>query len=215
MPTLVDEFVAPAAATASPFTVTEDVAPAPSVTYAAAPMIEYVAPAIPETVNTNAAPAPVIEYIAPSPAVSYLSFYPSFSQPNEAITCLVNPQIAITADETSQVHVVVQKIPEIPVVEWIQEQSAVTDLVKPQISTTSVEASQVVGSCPLLEDFAAPAKVTTLNTSSTSTSSAAHVYNRVGDAAETTQNTVEISSSSSTSTSSDRRLDEFASMLDS
>ena len=98
---------------------TEDVAPAPADTYAApAPMIEYVAPAIPEIVNTYVAPAPEIEYIAPSTAVSY----PSFSQPNEAITGSVNPQFSITADETSHVQVVVQEIPEIPVVEWIQEQ---------------------------------------------------------------------------------------------
>ena len=135
---------------------TQTVAPAPADTYAApAPMIECVAPAIPEPVNTYVAPALVIEYIAPSPAVSYPSFYPSFRKPNEAITGLVNPQISITADETSQVQVVVQEIPEIPVVEWIQEQRAVPDLVNPQISATSVEASQVVGSFPLLEDFAA------------------------------------------------------------
>ena len=69
-------------------------------------------------------------------------------------TCLVNPQFSITADETSQVQVVVQEIPEIPVVEWKQEQSTVTDLMNPQISTTSVAASQVVGSFPFLEDFA-------------------------------------------------------------
>ena len=80
--------------------------------------------AIPETVNTYVAPAPVVEYIGPPPAVSY----PSFG--------LVNPQISITADETSQVQVVVREIPDIPVVEWIQEQSAVPDLVNPQISTT-------------------------------------------------------------------------------
>ena len=135
---------------------TQTVAPAPAHTNAApAPMIEYVAPAIPETVNTNVAPALVIEYIAPSPAVSYPSFYPSFSQPNEAITGLVNPQISITADETSQVPVVVQEIPEIPVVEWIQEQIAFHHLVNPLISTTSVQASHVVASFPLLEDFAA------------------------------------------------------------
>ena len=100
VPTPVDEFVAPAAspyaAAASPITVTEDVAPAP------APLIENVAPATPVTVNTFVAPTPVIEYIAPPPAVLNPSFYPSFSQPNDAITGLVNPQISI-ADETSQV----------------------------------------------------------------------------------------------------------------
>ena len=68
----------------------------------------------------------------------------------------MNPQIPVTADETSQAQVVVQEIPEVPVVEWIQEQSAVPDLVNPQISTTSVEIPQVVGSFPLSEDFAAP-----------------------------------------------------------
>ena len=52
-------------------------------------------------------------------------------------------------------------------------------------------------------------EVTTFNTSSTSTSSL-----KPFDAKETTRNTVEISSSSSTSTSSDRRLDELANMLE-
>ena len=68
----------------------------------------------------------------------------------------MNPQISISADETAQVQVVAQATPEIPVAEWIQEQSAVTDLVKPQISITADEASQVVGLFPLLENFAAP-----------------------------------------------------------
>ena len=96
-PALVDTFTAP-----SP--VTQDVAPASAVTNAApAPMIEYVAPVTPETVNDYVAPAPVIEYIAPPPAVFYPSFYASFSQPNEAVTSLVNPQISITAVEASQV----------------------------------------------------------------------------------------------------------------
>ena len=90
------------------------------------------------------APAPVTEYIAPSPAVSYPS------------SGLVNQQFSITADETSQVHVAIRGIPEIPVAEWIQEQSTVPELVIPQISPISVEASQVVGSFSLLEDFAAP-----------------------------------------------------------
>ena len=140
------------AATPAPSTVIEYVVPAPSVTYTApAPVIEYVVP------------APVIEYIAPSPAVSYPS------------PGLVNPQLSLTADETSQVQVVAQATPEISVAEWIQEQSAVTDLVKPQISIIADEASQVVGSSSLLEEFDALADVTTLNTSSTSTSSSAPV----------------------------------------
>ena len=129
VPTLVDEFVARAAAcyaaTASPVTVTEDVASSPAVTHAApAPVIEYVAPATPETVNAYVAPAPVFEYIAPPPAVFYPSFYT-----NDAVTGLVNPQFSITAAEVSQVQAVAQEIP---------------------------EASQVVGSFSLSEDFAAP-----------------------------------------------------------
>jgi len=78
-------------------------------------------------------PAPVIEYIAPSAAVSYPSFFPSFDQIHEAVTDSENPQFSITADETSQMSV-----------ERIQEQSAVSDLV------TSVESSPVVDSVPLL-----------------------------------------------------------------
>ena len=84
---------------------------------------------------------------APSPAVSYSSFFPSFSQPNEAITDLVNPQFSIIADEASQVvglfpllednqvHqeeqivtavqplVIVQETHQLPIVEWIQDTS--------------------------------------------------------------------------------------------
>ena len=123
------------AATASPVTVSVDVAPAPTVSYTTpVPVIEHM-------------PALVIEYIAPPPAESFLSF----SLPNEAITGLVNPQISISTDETSQVQVVVQATPEIPVAEWIQEHSVVTDLVNPQFSITAAEASQVVGLFPLLE----------------------------------------------------------------
>ena len=73
-------------------------------------------------------PAPVIEYIAPSLAVSYPSFFPSFDQIHEAVTDLENPQFSITADETSQMPV--QEIPELQVLERIQEQSAVSDFVE-------------------------------------------------------------------------------------
>ena len=48
--------------------------------------------------------------------------FPSFGQPNAAITGLVNPQFPITADETSHVPVVVQEIPDVQVVERIREQ---------------------------------------------------------------------------------------------
>ena len=118
-PTLVDEYVAPAAAPCAataditqlleppipdkfvtpvsadtytePSSTTLYVAPAPSISYTTpAPEIEHM-------------PAPVIEYIALPPTV----FYPSFSQQlppaNEAVTGLVKPQISISAVEASQV----------------------------------------------------------------------------------------------------------------
>ena len=132
-----EQFVVPAsapyAATSSPVTVTDDVASAPAVTFAApAPVIEYVAPATPVTVNAYVAPAPVIDYIAPSPAVSYPSFLPSFSLPNEVITSLVSPHISITADEISQEQVVGQEIPEVQVMERTQEQIVVPIEAPPQ-----------------------------------------------------------------------------------
>ena len=61
-------------------------------------------------------PAPVIEYIAPSPAVSYPSAFSSV----DGLNGVVNPQFSITADETSQMPV--QEIPELQVLERIQEQ---------------------------------------------------------------------------------------------
>ena len=81
--------------------------------------------------------------------------------------------------------VIVQEIPQVPVVGWIPEQIVETIEVLPQ--------EQIEGQ---ITDIPVPqeqliAEVTTLNTSSTSTSS------------------------SSTSTSSDLRLNEFANMLDS
>jgi len=75
----------------------------------------------------------VIEYIAPSVAASYPSFFPSFDQIHEAVTDSENPQFSINADETSKMSV-----------ERIQEQSAVSDLV------TTVESSPVVDSVPML-----------------------------------------------------------------
>ena len=149
VPLVLTEYVAPApaatcAATVSPVTVTEDVAPAPTISCTTPiPVIEHM-------------PAPVIEYIAPPPAEVLPSFYPSVTLLNEAITRLVNPQISISADETSQVQIVAQATPEIPVAEWIQEKSAVTDLVKPHISITADKTSQIVGSFSLLENSVAP-----------------------------------------------------------
>ena len=105
------------------------------------------------------APAPVIEYIEPSPAVSYPSFFPSFSLSNEAITVLVNPQFSITADETSQVQVVVQEVPEIQVVERIKEQI----VGPPSVTTVGVRHTSVGGE---LKDL--PLSVTVVNVAGTS-----------------------------------------------
>ena len=164
-----EQFVAPAAApyaaTASPCTATEDVASAPAVTYAApAPDFEYVAPATPETVYNQVQQEQIIA--------------------------------------TAKPHAIVQEIPEVPVVEWVQEQivetievlaqehSAVTGLVNPDIPITADEASQVVGSCPHSEDLGAPAEVTTLDTSSTSTSNTIPVIESVTPAPVVTFNPV-------------------------
>ena len=98
----------------------------------------------------------------------------------------------------------------------IQKLSAVPDLVNPQISTTSLEASQVQVAERIQEqivetiDVIPQSSQMTLDTISTSTSSSAPVCN----SEETIQNTIDIPSSSSTSTSGNR-LDELASMLDS
>ena len=70
----------------------------------------------PVDVYTKTAPviepmaAPVIEYIAPSPAFSSV----------DRLNGVVNPQFSIAADETSQMTV--QEIPELQVLERIQEQ---------------------------------------------------------------------------------------------
>ena len=103
----------------------EYVPPTPDVTYTELdPVIEHATLALVDVCTTPAPvielmPAPVIEYIAPSPAVSY----PSCGQINEAITGLVNPQFSITADETSQMPVVVQESPEVQFVESVPEQT--------------------------------------------------------------------------------------------
>ena len=77
----------------------------------------------------------------------------------------------VLPQERVQLHAATQ-IMHVPVPQ-IQEQSPV--IVNSQFPITAVEASQVVDSYSLSEEFAAPAEVTTLNTSSTSTSSCAPV----------------------------------------
>ena len=90
----------------SPFV--EFTAPAPDVTYTEPdPVIEHATLAPVDVYTTPALvielmPALVIEYITPSPAVSYPSFFPSYEQTNAAITGLVNPQFSIHAGGTSR-----------------------------------------------------------------------------------------------------------------
>ena len=67
-----------------------------------------------------------------------------FSQLDEAITGLVNPQFCTNADETSQVPVVVQEIPEVQVVERIQEQSVEPIEAPPQEHVQLHTAIQIV-----------------------------------------------------------------------
>ena len=115
---------APSAATASPST------PVSVIEHATLAPVDVYTKTAPEI---DLMPTPVIEYIAPSAAVSYPSFFPSFDQIHEVVTDSEKPQFSITADETSKMSV-----------ERIQEQSAVSDLV------TSVVSSPVVDSVPLL-----------------------------------------------------------------
>ena len=55
-----------------------------------------------------------------------------------------------------QEPVTVQEIPEVSVVERIQEPCSFTGLMNPQICTTSFEASQVVDSLPPVEEVTEP-----------------------------------------------------------
>ena len=113
--------------------VTEHVAPAQTVTYATpALVIEHI-------------PSLVIEFIAPPAAV-----YPSFSQQlppaytNVAVIGLLNPLFSITAVEASQAEAVVQEIPEVLVVERIQEQIVEPIEVIPQERVKPRTAKQIV-----------------------------------------------------------------------
>ena len=106
----------------APSSSVELTAPAPDVTYTESDPVIGHATLAPVDVYTKPAPvielmpAPVTKYIAPYPAVSY----PSAFSPVDKLNGVVNPQFSITADETSQMPV--QEIPELHVVEQIQEQ---------------------------------------------------------------------------------------------
>ena len=136
VPTLVDEYVAPAAAscaaTASPIPVTEYdtctkrplvieyMTPGPAVRFSApAPEIEYV----PE--DTFAAPASLTQhvalndtYAAPAPVIEHVSVA-HVSQGNRDTSGLVNPQFS-----TARVEVILQEIPEVQVIERTREHIA-------------------------------------------------------------------------------------------
>merc|ERR1719414_534366 len=101
----------------------------------------------PVDVYTKTAPviepmvAPVVEYIAPSPAVPY----PSAFSPLDKLNGVVNPQFSITADETSQMPV--QEIPELHVVEQIQEQIVGTCSQESVQQSTDEQIVAVAASC--------------------------------------------------------------------
>ena len=112
----------------------------PAATYAATltlfPVIEHVVPAL---VATHAAPAPVFEYLAPAPVIEYNA--PALAM-TRAVPSQQLPRAYTMTTVTTDVNF---------------------DMVNPQFPITAVEASapQVVGSLPLLEEFAS------------------HMYNRV------------------------------------
>ena len=192
--------------------------------------------------DATPAPSPVIEYMTPGHDVSYAALAPVIEHSSVAsvsrVNCethgLVNPQF-FTARQ-----VILQEIPEVQFIERTQEQIEVQigDIPVPQqqliaeVTTLNTSSASTSSGSPRQQSSPANtmAAVTTSvkhdNTvlvdsrcSSSLDEFAALVYNRVRqklfDAEETTQSTVEIPSSSSASTSSDRRLDEFANMLDS
>ena len=136
-----------------------------------APVFEYVAP------------TPVTEHIAPAPAVTsdahsqqlppVYTITTGTTDVTLDIIGLVYPQFSSTAVEPFSPQVVgsfsplefdapmsccarkvtVQEIPQVSVVERIQELYSFTGLMNPQISATSLEAPQVVGSLPPFEEF--------------------------------------------------------------
>ena len=130
------QYVAPAPVVnyAAPASVTEYVAPTPSDTYAAlSPVTEYVTPT---PTDFHAAPARMIEHVAPSPVNEHTA-------PPPAVTCFAPCQ---------------QSPPETMATVTSDASFDTTAFVNPQFSTAAVEssASQVIGSLPLLDEFAVP-----------------------------------------------------------
>ena len=95
----------------------------------------------PPPAATNAATAPslVIEYVVPAPAATYAALQ---------VVVPEIPEISVVEKIQEQIVETIEVLP--------QEQSAVTGSVNPQFSTSDVEAPQVVDSFPLSDDFAAP-----------------------------------------------------------
>ena len=89
---------------------------------------------------------------------------PPFEEFTEPVYNQVHQEHFVTGEITLNIvehpavqeQVTVQEIPQVSVVERIQELCSFTGLMNPQISTTSLEASQVVGSLPPVEEFTEP-----------------------------------------------------------
>ena len=170
---------------------------------------------------------PVVGYVAPAPVIDHVSVAP-VSQVNRDTRGLVTPPFS-----TACVEVLLQEIPEVQVIERTQKQIALAGQAHQEqvvAEETTLHSSSTTTSSATLRQLSSPAHTMAADTTGVKLNTvlvdlrccssldevAALVYNRVRqklfDAEETTQNTVEIPSSSST-TSSHRRLDEFANML--
>ena len=151
----VTDYVAPAPAVsyAAPAPVFEYVAPALAVTYAApAPVVDYVAPA---PAVTCAAPAPVIEYVAPAPAVTYAAPAPviEYVAPAPVMEYIALAPAVTHAEPSLQLRPAYSAATVATGVNL-----DVTGFVSPQFSRTAVEgsASQVVVPLPPSEEFTEP-----------------------------------------------------------
>ena len=167
------------AATASPAPVFEYVPPAPVIeNIAPAPAVTFDAPSqqLPPVFSTATVATDVnlditglmslqfsstaVEASAPQVVVSL----PPFEEFTEPVYNHVHQEQIVTGEITLNIvehpavqeQLTVQEIPQVSVVERIQELCSFTGLMNPQISTVSLEASQVVGSLPPVEEFAEP-----------------------------------------------------------
>ena len=158
-----------------PFSITTVEVSAPQVVGSLPPSEEFAAPVYGQVHQEQI----IAENVVENPAVQEQVIAQEI--PQVPIVDWIPEQIVETTGVPPQERVelhTAKQIVHVPVPQ-IQEQSAVTGLVNSQIPITAVEASQVSDSFSLSKEFATPTEVTTLNTSSTSTSSSAPVYNRV------------------------------------